>query len=122
MATLDLTGDEHLLRLPTTFNVNDRIGAFAGRFDYRYQGLAVVCTETSPGTWAITTHPGIAETLAGGDGATTQNDSNSADYVFYGGNTYDVSDSNLVAALAAAGYSGAGLVAAFSAGFDGGFS
>ncbi len=104
MATLDLTGSDHLLRLPTSFNVSDRIGMFAARFDYRYQGYAVVAKETSPGTWAVSAYPGLAALQGGGDGATSTDDQTTADYIFYGGETYTVTDANLQTALSSAGY------------------
>ena len=102
MATLDLTADAYLIRMPTALRMND---TFASRFDYRYQGRAVVCKETSPGTWAVSTHPGVSTTVAGGDSAIAgENDLNSADYVFFGGNIYSVSDANLITALTTEGY------------------
>lgn len=77
---------------------------FAARFDYLYQGLAVVCKETSPGVWSVTTYPGLDTVVGGGDSATDEDDINTADYVFYGGSTWTVTDANLESALSSAGY------------------
>lgn len=104
MATLDLTGSDHTVRLPTTFETRTRLGIFHGKSNHRYGGLAVVCQETSPGTWSVTTYPGLQTTVGGGDDATVENDINAADFVFYGGDTYTVTDANLVTALTTAGY------------------
>jgi len=92
---------------------------FPARFDYRYIGLAVVCTETSTDVWDITTFPGTTDLSTGGDGIPIGRDTNAADFVFYGTNIYFVSNS-LAAALLAAGYdvTGAGFDSGFSEGFN----
>ena len=119
MATLDLTGTDYLQRRPTSEGVHTFEDRFTARYDYLYQGLAVVCQETAPTVWAVTAHPGIATTQSGGDGALTTNDINAADYVFYGSFAYEITDANLLAALQAAGYILDGV--GFNEGFSGGF-
>lgn len=104
MATLDLTGADHLQRNPTSFGVDKHVDRFTARYDFLKQGLAVVCQETAPTEWTVTPYPGISVTQGGGDGALAINDSNAADFVFYGGNSYTVTDVNLIAELTSAGY------------------
>jgi len=103
MATLDLTAEAHLQRMPTSGAVRSFKDRFAARFDYRYIGLAVVCTETATDVWDITTFPGTLSISTGGDGVPVGQDTNAADHMFYGGQTYTVAGS-LSTALTAAGY------------------
>ncbi len=103
MSTLDLTAAAHKIRMPTSRGVRTYLDRFYARFDYRYMGLAVVCTETSTDVWDITTSPGTLDISTGGDGIPIGRDINAADYVFYGTNTYTVSGS-LATALTSAGY------------------
>lgn len=119
MSTLDLTGDAHKQRLLTSFGTRTFEDRFAASFNYLYQGLAVVCQETSPGTWNVTPYPGISVTTGGGDYATVNDDINAADYVFYGGDEWEIADANLLAALDAAGY--VIPTQGFDSGFTGGF-
>ena len=99
MSTLDLTADVHKQRRATSINVRTFVDRFRARYDYLYQGLAVLATETSPGVWSITTFPGVATIVA---------DSNfqySEDHIYYGGSTYEIDeDSDLCYALESAGY------------------
>lgn len=104
MATLDLTGSTFVYRQPTSLESDSFEGRFAARFDYRYSGYAVVCQETSPGVWSVSDYPGVATTVNGGDNRDPKNNIADADYVFYGGNSYEVTDANLVSALTTAGY------------------
>jgi len=97
MSTLDLTADAHLLRQPTTRSVRTLVDTFVARWDYLYQGLAVLATETSTDVWTITTFPGVAVIQA------DANFEYSQDYTFYGGQTYTVTGS-LATALTSAGY------------------
>lgn len=103
MSTLDLTADAHKLRMPTSFGVRTFLDRFRARFDYRYIGYAVVCTETATDTWDISTFPGTLDISTGGDGIGVGQDLNAADFVFYGTNTYTVTGS-LATALTNAGY------------------
>jgi hypothetical protein len=89
--------------MPTSDGVGTFRDRFAARFDYRYMGLAVVCTETATDVWDITTYPGTASLSSAGDGIPVGLDINAADYVFYGTNTYTVTGS-LATALSNAGY------------------
>ena len=120
MSTLDLTADEHKLRMPTVSALprtfRDR---FVARIDYRYMGLAVVCTETSTDVWDITTFPGTTSLSTAGDGIGIGLDTNAADFIFYGGQTYFV-ENGLAQALLAAGYEllGEGFSSGFSTGFE----
>jgi hypothetical protein len=97
MAILDLTADAHLLKRPTSKGLRTFKDRFSARLDYNYQGLAVMCRETSTDVWEISTFPGVSVVTV---------DSNlefSSDYIFYGGNTYTVTGS-LATALSTAGY------------------
>ena len=80
---------------------------FPASYDYRYVGLAVQCTETSPDVWSITAFPGVQMTE--GDVF--------PDFTFHGTEMYTVTGS-LADALNAAGYS---VMPSFSSGFSGGF-
>ena len=96
MSTLDLTADAHLLRMPTVNrSVRTFIDRFYARFDYRYVGLAVLAEETSTNVWTISVYPGLHTIPV--------DDLNSADHVFYGGETYEVAGS-LATALTNASY------------------
>ena len=95
-AKIDLTGDAYKVRMPTTDGMQTRVDRFRARYDYRYVGLAVLCTETSPGVWSVTPHPGTLDLTA--------DNTNAADYIFYGGSLTEVPDAALNAALQAAGY------------------
>ena len=113
MATLDLTADVHKQRMPTSLGARTFTERFQARFDYRYVGLAVLCTETSPDVWDVTTVPGTLDLEA--------DNNNAADEIFYGTNSgiYFVSN-GLAAALLAAGYTMIG--GAYSSGFSTGFN
>ena len=110
MSTLDLTADKHKQRRETVIeqlpvhHILASRNRFIASFDYLYSGLAVLCTESPPGTWSITTHPGTLDLSTGGDGISADQDINAADIVFYGNRTYEISDSVLGDALETAGY------------------
>ncbi len=103
MSTLDLTAATHKQRMPTSRSPHTVLDRFYARFDYRYVGLAVVCTETSTNVWDVTTFPGTLNLSTAGDGIPVGQDINAADFVFYGTNTYTVTGS-LATALTNAGY------------------
>ncbi len=101
MSTLDLTAAAHLQRRATSLGVRTFIDRFRARYNYLYQGLAVLATETAPDTWLITAFPGVATiTATSSDGLTFEY---AEDHIFYGGNTYTVTGS-LATALDSAGY------------------
>jgi hypothetical protein len=96
------------LSTPRTFKER-----FAARFDYRYKGLVVLATETSPDVWTVSEYPGVGTIVA------DINNEYSYDQVFYSGETYTVLN-GLATALVAAGYTvaGPGFDSGFSEGFD----
>lgn len=94
---LDLTGAAHLQRRATSKGVSTYLDRFQARYDYLYQALAVLATETSPDVWEVTPYPGVAVISAGSDYQYSQ------DFTFYGGETYTVVAS-LATALSNAGY------------------
>ncbi len=112
MSTLDLTADAHKVRRATSDGTHSRIERFRARFDYLYQALAVLATETATDVWLITTFPGTAVISAD-----PTDDQYNEDFIFYGGQTYTVSGS-LADALGAAGYI---IGEGFASGFDTGF-
>ena len=95
MSTLDLTAAAYKQRRPTSVGSYTWVDRFRARFDYLYQGLGVLATETSTDVWSITTYPGIATMPV--------DDLNGSDFQFYGGQTYTVTGS-LATALDSAGY------------------
>lgn len=104
MSTLDLSGTDHTIRMATSFDVATHKGRFAARFDHLRQGLAVMCTETTPGTWYVSTYPGLPVMNTTGDGSNDLTDVNKVKYIFHGGSTWEVTDANLATALNTAGY------------------
>lgn len=95
MSTLDLTAAAHKQRRPTSKDSHTWVNRFRARYDYLYQGLGVLATETATDVWTITTHPGVV--------TIDVDDLNGSDYQFYGGQTYTVTGS-LATALDSAGY------------------
>ena len=112
MSILDLTADAHLQRRPTSYGVRSRLDRFRARFDYLYQGLAVMCRETAPDVWSVSVYPGVATVIA------DSSNEYSSDYIFHGDGRYEV-NGTLAAALVTAGYTVEG--PAFSSGFDVGY-
>lgn len=104
--TLDLTGDDHKVRMPTALPGRSFTDRFTARFNHRYMGKAVLVNAALD---TCTTYPGIDQTIGGGDYATDENDINTAAFVFYGGETYTLDDSvtaeaSAITLLNAAGY------------------
>jgi len=89
--------------MPTSNGITSVLDQFYARFDYRYVGLAVLATETATDVWSITTYPGTLALSTSGDGIPAAQDTNAADHIFYGTNTYTVTGS-LATALSSAGY------------------
>lgn len=112
MSTLDLSDSVHLIRMPTTLEVDTFEGRFAARFDYRYQALTVLATE-SGGTWTVSKYPGLSSIDA--------NDLQDATYQYTAPNFITVSESALITALDTAGYTitGSPFTSGFSTGFEG---
>ena len=111
MSTLDLTAAAFKQRRPTSKGSYTWVDRFRARFDYLYQGLGVLATETSTDVWSITAYPGIVTIHV--------DDFNASDLQFYGGQSYFVQNS-LADALDTAGYTviGPGFSSGFSTGFD----
>ena len=95
MSTLDLTDAVHTQKMPCSWDTRTRWGAFVARFDYCYQALSVLTTETSPGVWTVSTFPGLPVIVAGQVAA--------ADNQYSAPNTYTVSGAEATA-LSNAGY------------------
>ena len=102
MATLDLTGTDHVEELPT-YDTSGRsyIDRFTARFDYRYQYLAVEAF-LDGAVWTVTPYPGTS--IIQGKFDDTGTEHRYAELVFLAGDTYEIEDSVLEDALIAAGY------------------
>jgi hypothetical protein len=98
MGTVDLNLDALKTRMPTSLSLNTREQRFTARYDYRYSGCIIYCTNVSDDVWAVTPPASTLAFIGDNDLVVA------ATRVLYGGSTYTDITAGLESALTAAGY------------------